>query len=77
MEGEEEIHPAMQLLLARMDSHPEEFEDDIRWGHKYQMFKSHWNLTEKRLFNAKLRVIRMNAMHVKIMKELLTQQGAN
>ena len=47
MEGEEEIHPAMQLLLARMDSHPEEFEDDIRWGHKYQMFKSHWNPTEK------------------------------
>lgn len=72
MEDEEEIHPGVKLLLARMDSHPEEFADDTRWAHKYQHYKSHWNPTEKRLFNTKMRAIRMNAMHEKLIKELLT-----
>lgn len=71
MEADEPIHPGVELLLARMDSHPEEFEDDRRWAHKYQQFKTHWNSTEKRLFNAKLRAIRMQTMHENLMKELL------
>jgi hypothetical protein len=74
MEGEETeavIHPAVELLLARMESHPKEFADDVRWASRYQPFKAHWNGAEKRLFTAKLREIRMQVMHEKIMQELL------
>lgn len=73
MEVEEEqvVHPGVALLLARMDSHPEEFTNDTRWANHYQHQKSHWNGTEKKLFNAKMREIRMQAMHERLMKELL------
>lgn len=71
MEGEEPIHEGVKLLLQRMDSHPEEFATDIRWAARYQPYKSHWNGTEKRLFSAKMRTIRMQAMHEGLMKELL------
>lgn len=71
MEDEEQpIHDGVKLLLARMESHPEEFEDDRRWAHQYQQFKTHWNGYEKRLFSNKIREIRMRVMHEKIMKEL-------
>lgn len=68
---EEPIHPGVELLLARMDSHPEEFVNDQRWAKLHQQHKSYWNGTEKKLFNAKMRAIRMQAMHEKLMKELL------
>lgn len=68
---EQPIHPAVELLLARMDSHPEEFEGDGKWGNRYQPFKSYWTTTEKRLVHAKLREIRMNVMHKQVMKELM------
>lgn len=71
MEADEPIHPGVELLLARMDSHPEEFATDIRWANKYQPYKSHWNSTEKKLFSTKMRAIRMQAMHENLMKELL------
>lgn len=68
---EQEVHPAVELLLARMDSHPHEFLGDAPWGHKYQQFKNLWNNTEKKLFATKLRAIRMGQMHEVLMKELL------
>ena len=74
MEDNEElpIHPGVQLLLARMDSHPEEFKSDTRWARHYQVYKQHWNGHEKKLFSGKLRAIRMQEMHEKLIKELLT-----
>ena len=71
MEGNEEIHPGVALLLARMDSHPEEFKSDTRWARYYQSYKTHWNGHEKKLFSVKLRAIRMQEMHDGLMKELL------
>lgn len=68
---EQEVHPAVALLLARMDSHPQEFLGDAPWGAKYQQFKSLWNGTEKKLFADKLRSIRMGQMHEVLMRELL------
>ena len=67
---QEPIHPAVQLLLARMDSHPQEFIGDAKWGHRYQQYKSHWSPAEKLQFNKRLRAIRMDAMHEQLMKEL-------
>jgi hypothetical protein len=71
MEVDEPVHPGVALLLARMDTHPEEFIADTRWARHYQQYKSHWNSTEKRLFGIKMRAIRMQAMHETLMKELL------
>lgn len=68
---EEPIHPGVRLLLARMESYPGEFVNDTKWANVYQHYKSHWNGTEKKMFNAKMREIRMQAMHEKLMKELL------
>jgi len=65
------IHEGVKLLLARMESHPEEFENDARWARFYQQYKSHWNSTEKRLFSKKMRAIRMKAMHESLIKELM------
>lgn len=70
MDTEHEVHPGVELLLARMDSHPEEFEADVRWARHYQQYKTHWNATEKHLLSTKLREIRMRVMHEKIMEEL-------
>ena len=70
-EEEQEIHPAVALLLARMDSHPQEFLGDTLWGPKYQHFKSLWNSTEKKLFTSKIREIRMGRMHEVLMEALL------
>ncbi len=71
MADKQEVHPVIELMLKRMDSHPEEFRTDHRWAHHYQHQRSHWNSTEKKLFNAKMREIRMQAMHENLMKELL------
>ena len=65
------IHHAVELLLARMESHPQEFEDDRRWARFYQHTKTHWNSTEKKLFSDKMREIRMEAIHTELLKELL------
>ena len=69
--SEDNVHDGVKLLLARMDSHPEEFLNDIRWAKHYQQYKSLWNDTEKGLFNAKIREIRMKAMHSALLEELL------
>ena len=77
MEAEEQpIHPAVDLLLRRMESHPEEFVTDGAWAHHYQQFKTYWNATEKRLFATKMREIRMQAMHEKLMDNLCNKSPA-
>jgi len=69
---EGEVHPAVQLLLARMDSHPEEFKNH-RWERYYETSRQHWNATEKRLFKAKIREIGMQTLHENLMKELFKE----
>ena len=65
------IHPAVALLIARMNSNPEEFSDDIPWARCYQQFKNYWSAAEKNLCSAKMREIRMQVMHEALMEELL------
>lgn len=73
-----EVHPAMQLLLARMESHPEGFFTKSQsasvpthfWA-KIDNAKTHWNRKEKRLYNEALRKIRMEEFHQDVMKSIL------
>lgn len=85
-----EVHPAVQLLIARMESHPQEF---YRYNPKtptttspngskvtnavtqaLEHTKGLWNRKEKRLFNMALRKVRLEEFHVRLMAALLTEK---
>lgn len=74
---------AIKLLLARMDSHPEEFRKHQATGSKRRFSDwtdviggmnadSGYNAKEKYLFKRKLRAIRTQEAHERMMKALLT-----
>lgn len=77
MESEEpqELHPAVQLLLKRMDSHPEEFaaRGMYRWESIYSDINQVASQSEKQAMKAKLRAIKMEAIHKRMMEQLLTE----
>ena len=74
-----EFHPLIELMLARMESHPEEFEAYreyetpglSRWMSILRQMQEHTTEEEKVAIAAKLRVIRMDALHREAMDELL------
>jgi hypothetical protein len=73
-----EVHPSVELLIARMESHPDEFHDPTRgitrWNeHRgyIDIVKQHWNRREKQLYNEALRKIRLEEYHQKLMGLIL------
>jgi hypothetical protein len=65
----EDFHPAVQLLLARMKTDPEEFADpDYRWQKVFAETCKLANPAERFALEETLRVIRLDAVHVMIMK---------
>lgn len=70
-----EPHDAVKLLLARMDSHPEEFRFKEggyhdRWYNHISAINTYGNETDKAAINAKIRDIRMAEVHEQVMEEL-------
>lgn len=73
---EDEPHDAVKLLLARMESHPEEFrlKDPSyhdRWYNHMSAINSYGNEADIAALNAKVRDIRMAEIHEQIMDEML------
>ena len=78
---EDELHPVVQLLLARMKSHPEEFcgaydgygseGPHTRWSKWLYQLKQHTTPKEQALLNASVREVRMMQIHHEVMQELL------
>lgn len=72
-----EFHPLIELMLARMESHPEEFEAHhatlhlSRWDTILREMQEHTTEEEKVAIAAKLRIIRMDTLHREAMDELL------
>jgi hypothetical protein len=71
-----EPHDAVKLLLARMESHPEEFrlKDPSyhdRWYNHMSAINTYGNEADIAALNAKVRDIRMAEVHEQIMDELL------
>ena len=71
-----EPHDAVKLLIARMESHPEEFSSDKerfsdRWERYISDIEAFGNEADKAALNAKLRDIWMVKIHEKVMDELL------
>lgn len=79
-----ELHPVVELLLARMKSHPEEFMDEYlfselepvthygngRWEAVLRAVCKNANETELEAINEALRPIRLNQAHEHMMDEL-------
>jgi hypothetical protein len=73
---EDEPHEVVKLLVARMESHPEEFSSDKerfsdRWERYISDIEAFGNEADKAALNAKLRDIWMDKIHEKVMDELL------
>jgi hypothetical protein len=78
-----EIHPVVELLIARMESHPEEFKDDYlmsevspangsgRWLRATQAIQDHGSKRDVEALNAALSKIYMQYIHEWTMDELL------
>lgn len=69
-------HDVVKLLLARMESHPEEFRVaeapfHDRWYEHVNAINAYGNEADKAALNAKLRDIRMAETHERVMDELL------
>lgn len=66
------IHPAVELLLARMKSHPEEFpRGGGRWAGFLDNMQELLSEEETSLLKSHMRTIRLDEVHEDIMDELL------
>jgi hypothetical protein len=71
---EDNLHPLTELMLARMKSHPEEFEDEVRgcrWDYALSSISTHGTEADALAIRAALRPIMMGAAHKWAMDELL------
>jgi hypothetical protein len=80
-----EVHPAIELLIARMESNPKEFYKyraansphpnntnmQSMFNTTFEQTKSLWNRKEKRLYNLAFRKIRLDEAHERLMAALL------
>lgn len=67
-----ELHDVVKLLLARMESHPEEFERGTsRWAWMVEGVMTNCSEEERAALHAGLRPIRLKQLHEDVMDELL------
>jgi len=70
------MHPAIELILARMESNPEEFMSTRdRWGDIITELNKYTTEEERRLVFEKMRSIRLDAVHKQIMQELCAPES--
>lgn len=66
-----ELHPVVELLLARMNSHPEEFANGAsRWGWMINDIMDHGTDEERAALKEGLRPIRLQEVHEVVLDEL-------
>jgi len=66
------MHPATELILARMESNPEEFEVGLngRWGSILTRLSDSLPEEEWDIVKDRLKVLRLDNIHKQIMQEL-------
>jgi hypothetical protein len=65
------IHPVVELLLARIESNPEEFGwTESRWGYLLVQVEEYSSDEERRAIRAALRPIHLDELHQRMMDEL-------
>jgi len=80
-----EVHPAIALLIARMESNPKDFYKHATrhgasnmqtlYNNTFEPTKSLWNRKEKRLYNLAFRKVRLEEAHERLMAALLTDKS--
>jgi hypothetical protein len=71
-----EVHPAIELLLARMESNPEEFIGGGGWEKVINHYRRNFTEKEKELFFIKERELSMECFHQEIMRKMLSEPNA-
>jgi hypothetical protein len=64
---------AVELLLARMDSFPEEFGDNGRWEKLILKYRTYLSATDRLALEDKINALRRDAFHEDVMYELLAK----
>lgn len=71
------MHPATELILARIESNPEEFKESVRnrWNNILIDLNASCPEEEWELVNAKIKAVRLDAVHQAIMQELCAPEN--
>lgn len=64
---------AVELLLARMDSNPEEFTENGRWEKLIAKWKPVLSVTDRTALEGKLNTLWLEVFHKDVMNELLAE----
>jgi hypothetical protein len=64
---------AVELLLARMDSNPEEFKDGGRWEGLIVKYRTYLSATDRLALEDKINALRLDTFHKAVMSELLAE----
>lgn len=64
-------HPAVELLLSRMNSRPKDFDDPVKWTWAMDHVLNIATPNEAKLIRAKLRELAGDAVHAALMRELM------
>lgn len=68
---------AVELLLARMDSNPEEFTQGGRWDKLIAKWKPVLSVTDRMALESKLNTLWLEVFHKDVMNELLAEPSEN
>ena len=69
------FHPAVELVISRMESNPKEFTyEGGKWRHMLEQHTRWMNKEEKEAVNEKLRDINLEHMRLTMMKKILTDK---
>jgi len=71
------LHPAVQLLIARMESHPEEFVGGNRWKSLISTYEKFFSPEEARVFQEHIRKAHLDWLHTEIMRRLTSGAGTH
>jgi hypothetical protein len=68
------MNKGVEILLARMDTHPEEFEKDDKWGNLYEEYKKFMEPEEQKAMVDKLKQLKMNKFEELIVRRLMREE---
>ena len=68
---------AVELLLARMDSNPEEFTENGRWEKLIVRYRSYLPMQDRTAMEDKINTLRLDVFHKDVMNELLAEPSEN
>lgn len=69
-------HPAVELILSRMESNPQEFTyEGGRWRHTIEQHTRWMTKEEKEVINEKLRTINLDFLRTSMLKKIVSEQS--